>query len=106
MRGPLVYTFAFLVTETGDTVDGLAGFDVNFQSVGLIGLGALAIWLILTGRLLPKNVVDSLLRAKDKVIETQAQTIEAQAGTQEATEKLLKTLNEKAGEKAVHSDGT
>lgn len=98
-----MYTLAFLATETGDTVDGFAGFDVSIQSVGLIGFGALAIWLIFTGRLLPKGLVDSLLKAKDDIIASQRETISAYEESASASKKLYDAVTAKA---EANSDGT
>ena len=86
-------------------MDSIAGFDVNVQNLGLVGLGILTFVGILTGKLLPRWVVDSLLRAKDEVISKQAETIEAQAEAQAATEKLLTTMHASATEQRVRDNG-
>jgi len=85
-------------------VDSLAGFDVNVQSLALAGFGIAAVLAVLKGWLLPKQVVDALLRSKDETIEALNKTIEAYESAQPAAAKLYSTLNEKA-EKAA-SDGT
>lgn len=86
-------------------LDNLAGFDVNSQSLTLAGLGIFSALSLFKGWLLPKGIVDSLLRAKDETIDAQAKTIEAYETAVAPAEKMYSTLNEKA-EKAVSDDGT
>ncbi|QSJ04775.1 hypothetical protein [Cellulosimicrobium phage DS1] len=85
-------------------INDLAGFDVNFQSLTLAGFGIVAVLSLLRGWLLPKSIVDSLLKAKDETIEALEATIKAYESAQAPAEKLYTTLNQQA-EKAV-SDGT
>lgn len=87
-------------------MDNIAGFDVNIQSVTLAALGVLAVVAIFKGWLLPKPLVDSLLKSKDETIEAQNKTIEAYQETAAATDKLLKTFDDKAKAEKVGSDGT
>lgn len=82
------------------------GFPVDIQSFGLVAFGALAIWSIMTGRLLPKSLVERMLQDKDKNIESRDKTIDALLEHfGKPTEKLLTTLNDQAAEK-VGGDGT
>lgn len=86
-------------------MDELAGFDVSIQSVALAMFGVAAVFMIFRGLLVPKSVVERLLKAKDEVIASQAETIAAHNSNAEMQEKLLSALNTAAGEK-VGSDGT
>lgn len=87
-------------------MDAVAGFDVNIQSVALATIGLTALFLIIKGLLLPKNVVDSLLLAKDQVIESQAHTIEVLTeNAAKPTEKLLTVMHDRV-EGDASSDGT
>ena len=53
---------------------------------GLAGLLSLAVWLILTGRLVPRSTVDALLAGKDQEIArlAEAHALEVQRGDLQA----------------------